>query len=363
MSTVTDSGYMSGEDIRTDGIIAAARIRKGGAIAVAIANATDAISNYRKTRDIADRTLAIAEEERKHVSSVYWPRELEFLREFGNPEAVETADAYGKRFAGRFVPQVAKAFAEAVRRLKCSAARHCTSAFAQKMQALYQAQATAITNAKIMGYVLGFNYAQAWKDLNDERRRQAIGISKGLFGQAASLYNSALGSLAANTQNSVEGLNNALEAFGYAERHTINSVPTLEHFFPEDGAGTYLGLDSSANVGFTGESRVGFRDSSNVFSEMTSGLDSISQSVMNTSPSGLMDEVEPAGNYQNWIDMQKESWRNDGIIGNTNLVRNGSATYEFTDSDGDRGSITVKMSDFGFGWADKKWSSVENDAT
>lgn len=359
MSSVSADGYRKAEKIQANGVRYASGIRQAGAVAMAIANATEVINNYRKMRDISDRSLKIAESEREHVRTVYWPRELQFLKEFGTPEAVETAEAYGRRFAGRLIAPVAKAFAEQVRLLKCNASRYCSSAYVQKMQALYQAQASAIANAKIMGYILGFNYAQAWKDLNDERRRQAIGLGKGLFGQAASLYQSALGSLATNSQNAIAQINNAIEAFGDARRATINSVPRIEEYFPEPEPGTMLGIDGNYSNSFGPHN-----STREFFNSLTSGLDEVSKSVMDTSLGGLVakdDENTLQFPYHNLYTMQEEG-ANDGIIGNTNLVRNGTATYSFTDSRGDRGSITVNMADFGFGWIDNKWPNIENDA-
>ena len=43
---------------------------------------------------------------------------------------------------------------------------------------------------------------------------------------------------------------------------------------------------------------------------------------------------------------------NDAVVGNRDLVRTGSKTYTFTDSDGDRGQITVSMDDFALKFAD-----------
>lgn len=340
MSVVSNDGYKKAEKIRADAVTDATNIRRVGAIAIAIANATEVIRNYRKTRDLADRSLKIAEEERQHVRTVYWPYELKFLQEFGTPEEVETAEAYGRRFAGRLIPPVARAFAQAMQKTKCQASRYCSSQFVQIMQTLYQAQSTAITNAKIMGYIAGFNYAQSKKDLNDERRRQAIGIGKGLFGQAANLYKAALGSLTQGLQGSFEGLNNALEAFGFAERHTLQSVPSIEHYYPE-WEGTTIGMGDYGGYGF-GQSRTRGPDLSRFGGEAVQGA------VMDTSVKGILSEDDMAAwrqPYHNFATMQKEDW-NEGIIGTMDSVRSGSKTYTFTDSDGDRGSITVSMEDF-----------------
>lgn len=366
MSVVSNDGYKKAEKIRADAVTDATNIRRIGAIAIAIANATEVIRNYRKTRDLADRSLKIAEEERQHVRTVYWPYELKFLQEFGTPEEVETAEAYGRRFAGRLIPPVARAFAQAMQKTKCQASRYCSSQFVQIMQTLYQAQSTAITNAKIMGYIAGFNYAQSKKDLNDERRRQAIGIGKGLFGQAANLYKAALGSLTQGLQGSFEGLNNALEAFGYAERHTLQSVPSIEHYYPE-WEGTTVGMREYGGYGFdsTRLNRNNFNLSNNASSDNPFSLTgtrlgnaSAQDAVMDTSARGIQsnDDMNVWNQpYHNFATMQKEDW-NEAIIGTVDSVRDGSHTYSGTDSDGDHFSITVKMSDFtGRVGTDKNW--------
>lgn len=358
MSVVSNDGYKKAEKIRADAVTDATNIRRIGAIAIAIANATEVISNYRKTRDLADRSLKIAEEERQHVRTVYWPYELKFLQEFGTPEEVETAEAYGRRFAGRLIPPVARAFAQAMQKTKCQASRYCSSQFVQIMQTLYQAQSTAITNAKIMGYIAGFNYAQSKKDLNDERRRQAIGIGKGLFGQAANLYKAALGSLTQGLQGSFEGLNNALESFGYAERHTLQSVPSIEHYYPE-WEGTTVGMGEYGGYGFD-STRARRSTVSDDFSlkGVRLGNASAQDAVMDTSARGVQSNDDANiwnQPYHNFATMQKEDW-NEAIIGTVDSVREGSHTYNGTDSDGDHFSITVRMSDFtGRIGTDKNW--------
>ena len=370
MSCVSSEGYRKGESIRAEGVSTAANIRRVAAVALAIDNASQLISNWKKQRDISDRMLSMSEEKRRFAQEVYWPKELAFIKEFGTPEEVELTEVYGRRFAGHLIAPVAKAFAQVIRQQKCVASRYHTSQFVRVMQTLYQSHATAVTNAKIMGYIMGFAYAQAKKDLNNKRRRQAIGIGRGLFGMAANLYSSAAGGLAAAGSELTAGLNNAMTAFGFAEQYAINSVPPIDSFIrnrDEDGA--VFGETGNWRLpSVTASSPSGYNENgwSSTNSPGVSGGGALSSFGMNMNFGSDTAAAEEAVNamystagdaaimgdsYNNMRTQQLESG-NDAVVGNRDLVRTGSKTYTFTDSDGDRGQITVSMDDFALKFAD-----------
>lgn len=342
MSAVSDGGFKTAEGIRLKGIRDAMLVRQAGAVAAAIADATAVIDNWRKQRDISDRMLKLSEAQSNYVANTFWPRELQFLREFGTPEEVETAEVYGRRFAGHYMVPVAKAFAQAIHKLKCNASRYCTSQYKLAMQSYYQAQATAMTNAKIMGYIQGFNYAQAKNDLNDQRRQQAVSIGKGLFGEAANLYGNAVSNLSSASTEAMTGFSNALEAFGYARQATVDSVPDISSYVKQDATvyGSEQGWNAIADV------------AAQVQEDRQRAVDS----------SFKRDYVDWLGpEYNSLSDIQRERW-NDGSVGNIDLVRTGSKTYNFN-VHGHPASVTVNMSDFKLGWADAFHTEDKGDAS
>lgn len=225
MSCLNDTGYKEGERIRAEGVRDAALIRQASAVAIAISNAQQLMSNYKLQRDIADRSLKIAEERQNFLRNVYWPRELAFLAEFGVPEELEEAEVLGKRYGGRLVASIAKTFAERLRREACNMSRYCTSASSKAFQDLRIQQAEVTTNARLLGRLIGFAEVRAREDRNYARRRQAVAIGRGLIARAASLYGSAGAGLAFAGKEISAGLASALETFGAAEAISERSVP------------------------------------------------------------------------------------------------------------------------------------------
>lgn len=184
-------GYMHGEQARFDANMDAARIRKTAADIIAIDNAAHAVSSYRHQRDITDRALGISEAQQRHAEATYWPRELDFMEEFANPEAIENIADMGRRYGGRLTATLAKGFAQRLAEAKRNAPRYCTSANAKTIQDLMIVRAQAVANGRVLGRTLAFAEYQARNDLNQERRIQAINVGRGLVDQAATLYASA----------------------------------------------------------------------------------------------------------------------------------------------------------------------------
>lgn len=206
-------GYMKGEQARFDANMDAARIRKTAADIIAVDNAARAVSNYRQQHDVADRALDISEAQRRHAQATYWPRELEFMEEFANPEAVENIADMGRRYGGRLAATLAKGFAQRLAEAKRNAPRYCTSANAKTLQDLMIVRAQAVANGRVLGRNLAFAEYQARNDLNQERRMQAINVGRGLVGQAATLYATAgLGLAELGTQ-----MGGVFEAFAETE--------------------------------------------------------------------------------------------------------------------------------------------------
>lgn len=228
-SCITEWGYEQGEILRRDAIIVSARAKKVEAIAIAIANANQLMDNYKKQRDISSDTLKLSEEMLARSKRVFWPRELEFLAEFGVQDLdIEDADRYGRRYAGRLVASVANHYAKEIHNLKCNQSRYCTSNFVYNLQGLMMAKSEAIANMRVQGRLIGFTVYMAKKDRNFERRMKAIALGKNLLGAAASLYKSAAGGIAMAGRELSRDFGGALEMFGAADAYMNSKYGALE---------------------------------------------------------------------------------------------------------------------------------------
>lgn len=343
-----DIGYKNGEYIRAEAVKFAANIRRIAAVAIAIDNAARLIDNYRLQRNISDRGLKIAEQNQAHLKSTYWPRELRFLGEFGTPEDIEDANILGRRYAGRLVSSVANVFAQQIKMADCNASRYCTSERSKSMQDLLLVRAQAIANARIQGRMIGFSEVQARRDRNDARRRQAVALGKGLVGEAASLYKMAGAGLASAGKEISASLGSALTAFGYASRDPGygDEMGQMRNQFlnGQQGQMARAPYDTGGSPAQAG--RQFQYDSIDDFLAQDPNAASYAVSadasgMATTNPTSV------------WGGQQAERW-NEGDVGNRDLARVGSKTYDFTDSDGDRGSITINMSDFKLQYVDSK---------
>lgn len=341
---LSNQGYTEGEKIRLSGVKTAALIRKGAAVANAIDNAAQLIENRRHQRDISDRATHIAEEEQGHLENTYWPRELNFLKEFGVPEQRDNAEMLGRRYAGRLIAGVSRHFAEQLKRLRCDSSRYCTGARSKAMQDIMLSRAQAIANAKIIGRLKGFAEVQKYADRDWERRKDAVGMSKGLMGQAAQLYERASQGYEEIGQELSGQLSSAIEAFQMAGRDPgrsaeMNSV--LQQYRNNARMPGVVNNQGSAN-----RIAQGVQSTYNSFApvnELQSVTDSTQYNESVSTGVETFSSTNPQSDYASGI---RENQMNKGRMGNWDLSRNGSKTYEFTDSDGDRGSITVKMEDF-----------------
>lgn len=359
-----DAGYTEGEKIRADAVKQGALIRQAAAVLIAIDNAAQALKNYKQQRDIASRSMKIAEEVQKHAQNTYWPRELEFLAEFGTPEAIEAIETMGRRYGGRLAADVSRAFASKLKEARCGFSRYCTSANKKVAQDLLMARAQAVANARVLGRNIAFAEYQARTDTNYERRLQAVALGRGLMGQAAALYKSAGAGLASVGAELTRGLNSALEFFGYAGRNDpwnqravmenaarMSGVTATNMDFaraPYDPGGSQGGITVSDYMRNPAGSNVGALSSWDGL--MSADSAAAGGSAINASNAVALGQTNA---MSSWQDLQQERW-NEADVGNRDLARTGSVTYNFTDSDGDRGSITVSMEDFALKYVDDK---------
>lgn len=210
---VGGSAYSTAEGIRAGAMTAGNAIKQLIALDMARDNARKLIDNYRKQRDIADRSLKISEQQQGQLSEVFWPREEEFLNEFATPEDREAAEVLGRRYAGRMVVPLARTFAKAFRDLKCNHPIRCASSYKRASLQLVNARHSAIGTAKALGYSLGHAEYLARKEIGTKRRMQALAWGRGLIAQATALYGSAGRTLAAVGEQYSQQLGSNLNEF------------------------------------------------------------------------------------------------------------------------------------------------------
>ena len=351
---VGSQGYTEGEKLRADAVRQASLIKKATAAVIAIDNAMRVIDNYNMQRDIANRTTKIAEEQQGFMENTYWPRELEFLEEFANPEERETVEVMGRRIAGRMVSQVANAFAKKEAEIRCNASRYCASAYAKAMQDLFLNRSFAIAQARTLGRNIAFAKWQQYDGLDDSRRREAIAVGKGLIGSSATLMQQAGQGLAAAGSNATAGLNNALAGLGAAFAYRGPS-PTEFYNRTAYNAGI-METQQGYAPGYTqniGYSQAPFAAPTGAFGAASSmdsfnSIDGASQIVLQGTQPTLT--YRSAGTFEH----RQSEMHQEADVGNQDRARTGEHTYTFRDSRGDTGQITVKTSDFPLNFVDDK---------
>lgn len=342
------SGYISGENIRSGAVAAAALARQIAAAAIAIDNANRLIDNYKDQRDIAQRSIDIAREQQDQLRTVFWPREAQFLAEFSTPEAIETVEAMGSRYAGRLVSSVAQAFAVQLKEARCSFSRYCTSANRKLIQDLMLARGTAIANARVLGRNIAFAEYQARTDVNLSRRMQAVAIGRGLVNQAMSLYAAAGQGFAAAGGVLGAQLNSALEAFGYARQQGREARMQVEAWnTQEQGAAPTARMPGTvAEPSWNGQQLPGTINGFGAQSSGQSMFDLNASDVMRGDESGLS-KTSP---YTNFKELTAEKM-NDSKIGNNDLARTGKFIFPVI---GAPGSVIVDLSKFPLQYVDDK---------
>lgn len=346
-----DEGYKDGERLRADAVQQAARIRQATAILIAVDNAFRVIDNFKKQRDVADRMLKIAEEQQDHMENVYWPRELQFLEEFANPEEQESIEVMGRRYAGRMVATIADAFAKKERQMRCDRSRYCASDFTRQWQNLQLQKAFGISQARVLGRNIAFAQFRSIYDRDNQRRQQAIMVGKGLMGEAANLMAKAAAGLANAGAVAAQGMNQALAGVGAAFQYRGPSNAEFARDSMRSAQMTQQDQQYAPGYwtgGATGSNQIagafGFDSSQAVFTQQDS-----SNMVFNNQADSLYTD-HSAGMFYN----RQAEVMNEGNVGNRDRARTGEHTYVFTDSDGDVGQITVKMTDFPLNFVDDK---------
>lgn len=328
-----DAQYKMAEKLRSSAVMFAANLRLAQATIMAIDNANQLISNYRKQHNIASEALDMMEENRRHMRTTFWVRELEFMSEYCSPEELETIEAVGRRYAGRLVATVARQFAEQLGRLRCNANKYCTSAFSRSLQDLSMARAQGIANARILGRLIAFKEIQQFDDLAFERKLQAAGLGQDLIGHAANFMEKGVTGYAQIGRDLAGRLGDNFTQMGMAVRqrgHDPGRSATMQAML--DG---HLGQISYTPEGF-----------SNQVADNTPDMDF---RIDSSRIGGFRDA--PGKTVTSWPHEQDQMQMNNGRVGNWDLARVGEKTYPVEGGDG---TVTVKMSDFELDYVDHK---------
>lgn len=362
MACYDGSDYLNAERKRASAIQDANTIKQVEAVVLAALNAHDLIQNYSDQHAIADRAMDIAESQQTHLRTTFWPREIDFLNEFGVPEDIETVEVLGRRHAGRLVSTISGVFAAKMRQLDCAASRYCTSKRSKDIQDLLLLRSQAIANARILGRIMGFYDVQARRDLNDTRRRQAVGLGKGLMEAAAKLYGQASSNLAVIGQQLSGQVSRALEGVGLfneraniAERRidSLNTAQEMGIFDDPQNSGAPYNSFSFENVSNNLPDNLSNPPTNTFGFDLDMGFDQTIADADRQMEFGDLTQGMANQPWSPWQATTKER-RNDGRVGNRDLARDGSKTYHTTGYEGYPIDITVKMSDFPLEWVDSK---------
>lgn len=350
ISCLTDAGYRSGEKLRAAAVQAAALIKSSTATAIAASNAEQAVSNFRSQRDISRRSLALAQAQQGRLQNIFWPRELEFLQEYANPEIIEEVEVMGRRYGGRLVAAAADKFAKRLAELRCNRARYCASANDKALQDLMLVRAETIAAMRVLGRNIAFTEFQVRNDTNTKRRLQAVAIGQGLMGEAARLLGQAAGNLSQVGASAMAGLNSALFSIGQGvqeyragrEQMEAASAPAAPNYLPYEAPG---GVTAGGNPG----SRWNFGNNTDAMAGYNIGMTDVNGAMSRTENSDTIGFqygdllTNQTFQFSPNQGLQQERW-NTGRIGYQDLARGGQATFGVASVTG--GSVTVQMNQF-----------------
>lgn len=225
--------YQAAELIRFNALKTAALIKQGVAVAQFALNAADAISNFRKLRNVTSRGIAIEEEQHGHMKNTFWPAETQMLNEFTQKTVWEGQAVLAKRYAGRMWAPLAVGFAREIHLMECTKPRYCTNSHIKRIQELIVQRSAVRANVTLLADRIAFYEIQAVDDTDIERRKQSIAMRQGLVQEAASLMQTAAKGFSGAGSAALGAVNNAISAFGHAwgERNNADNRVGSDPYF------------------------------------------------------------------------------------------------------------------------------------
>jgi hypothetical protein len=207
---------------------AAALLANAAAIAVAVYNTMAAIEIADKQYEIAKGYLDIARELHDYWLNTFKPCEQAYVAE------ACAAPVYQPRYeetAGRYVASVRQQFRKSIDNVVRTSSRYCTGLTAAMMKDIAIAEAQAVGSARNFAY----RYEEARKERKDDirwsRRHNALGLGRGLLGEAAQ-YGQAAGKILGDLGGqAVAGANGAMQFLG-------NQLNRNQTAYPQRGVGT-----------------------------------------------------------------------------------------------------------------------------
>lgn len=341
MSCMTNSGYESGEEIRTTAIRQAALLRQAAAVLIAVDNAQTVIDGYRKQNNIAKRALRIAERQQWRLESVFWPRELQFLDEFANHGPDPVTHNLDKHYAGMLQASVQAKFGPEFRKVRCNKGRYERSQFLRNNADLTMAMASAFNNARHMGFDVARQEEFAREDRQYGRRFQAVALGRGLMQRAAGLMSAGSEAMNRATTAYAGRMNEALNNLGSAYQKTAGQW--------DDNAVWKQAYEKSYNPASSQSSLNGYLQQG---AQPTTSITDINMSLQGNTMggslpgaySGLTAHGPSNANY-----MDQVQQINNGYIGNRDRVRTGIVEFPVV---GGSGAVFVDMDQFQFIFAD-----------
>lgn len=212
---VDDEGYKTAEKIRFEAVSNASTLKQLVAVAQIALNASDAVESFKKLWQVSSNGLRLEEDLHNHIKGTYWPAEVQMLEEFTQPTPQEAQAVLARRYAGRMWAPIASAFAKEIKKLECETPRYCGNAYTKRMQEMVVQRSGARANVLMLADRIAFYENEAIKEVDHERRKQAIAQRQGLFGQAASLMAQAREGFAGVNANAMGAINNAIRTLGF----------------------------------------------------------------------------------------------------------------------------------------------------
>lgn len=215
MACITSVGYTAAESARSGAWVAGQVIRGAAMIASAAVELKGLYDNYKRQYKIQSRTIKISETEQRHLEQHFWPRELEFLDAYTDPEADRPLRYLEAMYSRRMKTNIVKSFSKLFKETECRAGRYCKSSTDKRLHDLTMARGQALTNAHLLAKLMAFSEVQKRNDRDYKRRVQAISLGRSLMQQAANLMSQAQQGFATAASVHSQNLSSIMEAFGY----------------------------------------------------------------------------------------------------------------------------------------------------
>lgn len=214
-----------------------------GAAAAATINTAAAIYIADRQLDIAQQSQDIANKLNQHNCDVFLPAEVAMVAEI---TAIPEPEVDYEEQSARFAVSAKLQFAEAHKRLTRQFGRFCKGQYLQAFKELAIAEAQATTDTVNMGYRIAEARQQALSDLRCNKIFRALGLGKGLAGQALSYSQSAGSQFNTLGQQFSTAAGQALNELGYRRAQAADPLNGLQYNIRSQNSGFPVGYSGQA---------------------------------------------------------------------------------------------------------------------